>query len=120
MKKLNMLAGALLVMGAFGCSQEAKNDMGQAADNAGDAISKTAGDAEKSAANALMTGKVKSAIAGANDVVIQGLNVDTIDKTITLKGVAKDAKSKETAETIAKTQAGDDYKVDNQLTVGSV
>lgn len=118
MKKLNLLAGALLVFGIVGCSQEAKDDMGQAADNAGDAISKTTEDAGKSASNAVMTGKVKSAITAANDVVIEGLNVDTIDKTITLKGTAKDAKSKETAETIAKTQAGDDYSVDNQITVG--
>jgi osmotically-inducible protein OsmY len=118
MKKLNLLAGALLAFGAIGCSQEAKDDMGQAADNAGDAISKTADDASVSAANAVMTGKVKSAISGANDVVIDGLNVDTIDKKIILKGTAKDAKSKETAETIAKAQAGDDYSVDNQITVG--
>ncbi len=118
MKKLNLLAGALVAFGLIGCSQEAKDDMGQAADKTGDAISKTADDAGTVANNALMTGKVKSAIAGANDVHIEGLNVDTIDDTIILKGVARDSKSKETAETIAKTQAGNDYKVDNQITVG--
>lgn len=118
MKNLNLLAGALVAFGLIGCSQESKDDMSDAANKAGDAVSKTADDAGTSATNAMMTGKVRSAISAANDVHIEGLNVDTIDDTITLKGVAKDAKSKETAETIAKTQAGDDYKVDNQLTVG--
>ncbi|MBC8064859.1 MAG: BON domain-containing protein [Chlorobia bacterium] len=118
MKKLNWIVGVAICLAVLGCSQEAKNDMGQAADKTGAAISKTAESAEKSAANAMMTGKVKNAIMTANDVQIDGLNVDTIDKTITLKGVAKDSKSKETAAQIAKTQAGNDYKVDNQITGG--
>ena len=118
MKALSWMVGGVMALAVFGCSQEAKNDASQAADKAGDAISKTADDAKKSADNALMTGKVRSAINTANDVVIDGLNVDTIDKTIILKGKAKDAKSKSTAEEIAKTQAGSEYKVDSQLTVG--
>ncbi len=117
MKNTNLLVGAILGLGLIGCSQEAKDDMSKAADHTGDAISKTTDEAGSVASNAMLTGKIKSAISAANDVVIDGLNVDTIDKTITLKGVAKDAKSKETAETIAKTQAGDDYTVDNQITV---
>jgi osmotically-inducible protein OsmY len=118
MKALSWLVGGMMALALLGCSQEAKDDAGAAADKAGDAISKTADDAKKSTDNAMMTGKVRSAINTANDVVIEGLNVDTIDKTITLKGKAKDEKSKSTAEEIAKTQAGNDYKIDNQLTVG--
>ena len=118
MKNLNWMVGGAIYLAIIGCSQEAKNDIGKAADSTGDAISKTAQTAEKSAANAMMTGKVKNAIMTANDVQVEGLNVDTIDKTITLKGTAKDGKSKETAGMIAKTQAGDDYTVDNQITVG--
>jgi osmotically-inducible protein OsmY len=118
MKATSLILSGVMALMLIGCSPEAKDDAGKAADNAKDAISKTAEDAKKSTDNAMMTGKVRSAINTANDVVIDELNVDTIDNTITLKGKAKDAKSKSTAEEIAKTQAGNDYKVDNQITVG--
>lgn len=120
MRRMSWIAGALMAATLFvGCSQEAKEDMGQAADSTGKAVEKTAEDAQKATANAVMTGKVKSAISTANDVVIEDLNVDTYDGKIVLKGKAKDEKSKTTAEEIAKTQAGNDYSVDNQITVGA-
>ncbi len=116
MRMSGWLAALVLAVGLTGCnSQEAQN----AADNAGDKLAKSTEQAGKAASNALVTGKIRTAIETAADVKIEGLNVDTIDTTVTLKGKALDAKSRSTAETIAKTQAGSEFSVKNELTVGS-
>jgi osmotically-inducible protein OsmY len=112
MRMSGWIAAAILGLGMVGCSKEA-------ADNAGDKLSQGTEQAGKAAENAVTTGKIRSAIETANDVKIEGLNVDTIDKKVVLKGKALDAKSKDTAEQIAKTQVGNDYSVVNEITIGS-
>jgi osmotically-inducible protein OsmY len=139
MKKWSLmcLAATLMGFGIVGCTSEAQSKYdaaGDAAAKAGDKIgegvkadSEAAGAAVKEAGaevkqtgdNALMTGKVRNAIETANDVKIEDLNVDTMDKKIILKGNTTDEKSRNTAGQIAKTQAGNDYTVDNQITVNA-
>jgi osmotically-inducible protein OsmY len=139
-KKMNKwslmcLAAALMAFGAVGCTTEAQQKYDAAGDNiakgtekagegvaadtkAGAEVLKDAGqEVKEKGDNALMTGKVRNAIDTANDVKIEDLNVDTIDKKIILKGNTTDQKMKDTAAQIAKTQAGNDYTIDNQITV---
>lgn len=115
MRKSGWIAMVILGLGIVGCSPEAK----QAADNAGDKVAEGTEKAGNAAENALTTGKIRTAIETASDVKIDGLNVDTYDKKVVLKGKALDEKSKATAEKIAKTQVGNDYSVANEITVGS-
>lgn len=98
----------------FGCNAQQDQNAQDAKDRVDAGIAK----AQDAGADALMTGKVKSAIMTANDVKIEDLNVDTVGDTVTLKGKAADAKSRDTAESIAKSQAGNDYKVANEITIG--
>jgi len=87
------------------------------AENAAEAAKDAADNAAKATDNAAMTGKVKNALISAADLEAAGINVDTVDKTIVLKGSVPSEKQKSQAATIAKGIAGTDYKVDNQLTV---
>lgn len=112
MRTSGWIATLILGLGLAGCSQEA-------ADKAGDRLAQGTEQAGKAAENAVTTGKIRTAIETANDVKIEGLNVDTYDKKVVLKGKAVDGKSKDTAEQIAKTQVGNDYSVVNEITVGS-
>ena len=67
-----------------------------------------------------MTPQVKSAILADKNVNIDGLNVDTVGKTITLMGVAPTAAQKTQAEADAKKALSDnpDYTLMNKITVG--
>lgn len=127
---------ALLV----GCSQESQEKYGeagqqikQAAKNTGEAIekdTKVATEAtkaaaqtaqqsfEKSAANdVLTTGKVKAALMATKDLNSKGINVETANGKVVLKGAVPTDAQKALASQVAADRAGDKYKVDNQLTV---
>lgn len=108
-----------------GCSEEAKQDydkagenIGKAADATGDAMATDADKAGESVEGAAITGKVKSALMSAEGVDSEHINVDTVGKTVTLKGSVDTDAAKMKAEQIAKDQAGSDYTVVNELTVG--
>lgn len=143
---ITLSLAAVLAVGLAGCTQEARQKydaagekleqgvektgeavatdaketgeaVQQGVENAGEAIEDAAADTKQAADNSLMTGKVKNAILTANDLEAKDLNVDTVDKKIVLRGSVPTEEQKKRAEQIAKTQAGNDYTVDNQLTV---
>lgn len=138
-KRLNafLLSALAATFIAAGCTQEARQEYDQAGDHAGQAAQKTgdamrtdaevAGEAvedaaEKSAIAAAageMTVKVKSALLAADNLEVRDLNVDTIEKTVYLKGDVASAEAKSRAESIAKGIAGDDFKVVNELGIDS-
>ncbi|MEZ0324645.1 MAG: BON domain-containing protein [Fimbriimonas sp.] len=108
-----------------GCSQEAKEDLDAAGDNMAKAADKTGEDIKAGAenagdvaANAALTAKIKSALMGAEGVDSEHINVDTVGKTVTLKGSQDTEAAKTKAEQVAKDQAGAEYTVVNQITVG--
>jgi len=143
MTKLNVMFAVLATMAVVGgCSREAKEDLGTAGNAAGTAVQKTgeavatdanktgqavkqgaenaaeaAGDVAQNAADATMTPKVKNALLSASGLETRDINVETSNKTVTLKGSVPDAKQKAQAEQIAKGVAGTEFKVVNQLTV---
>jgi osmotically-inducible protein OsmY len=102
-----------------GCSQETKENM----DATGESMAKDAQNAGANAANATegaaVTGKIKTALMSAEGVDSEHINVDTVDKTVTLKGSVDTEAAKQKAEQIAKDQAGSEYTVNNELTVGA-
>jgi osmotically-inducible protein OsmY len=112
MRRLNFACAFLLLNAVFGCTPESE----RAADNTSDKIQQGTEVAKQKSADALTTGKVKTAITTASGVKIDELNVDTLDGKVYLKGQAADAASKQKAEDIAKDQVGQDYTVVNEIT----
>lgn len=104
-------AGAAVAAGA----EKAGATVVAGAKEAGTAVAK-AGDA---VADSTMTPKVKTALHGVAGLDVSKVDVDTVGKTVTLKGSVPDAASKKKAEEAAKLAAGAEYKVVNSLTVGS-
>jgi osmotically-inducible protein OsmY len=109
-----------------GCSQEAKEDYSQAGDNLGQAAEKIGEGAKKDASQAAataedttMTGKVKGALMSADGVDSKGIDVDTRDKVVHLKGTVPTEDQKAKAEQIATNQVGTDFTVSNELTVAA-
>jgi len=133
--------GAITLVTAAGCADRNKNgqpdsvatgaEMDKAAEKTGDAIAGAAdktGDAMSSAADkagsamknlddaAVITPKVKTALANNASLGGSKIDVDTTDQNVTLSGSVKNAAQKNAAGMIAKKNAPG-YKVVNNLKV---
>lgn len=142
MKATLLSFGVLAALLMAGCSQEAKEDMsaagdaagvaasktgeavstdakkaGEAVEKTGEAVVETTKDAAENAADAAMTPKVKTALQAASGLETKDIDVDTKDNTIHLKGSVPTEDQKKQAEMAAKSIAGKEYKVSNELTV---
>ena len=125
---LTAACAAIFSLGLLaGCSQEAKEDldtagdsMAKAADKTGEAIKADAENAGDAMGDAAVTGKVKTALIGAEGIDAEHINVDTVGKTVMLKGTVDSEAAKSKAAQIAQDQAGSEYTVENQLTVGEL
>jgi hyperosmotically inducible protein len=82
----------------------------EAAQNAGESIS-------KSSAQAGQTGRIKVALSTSKDVDTAHLSVETIDKTIYLKGSVPTEEMKRKADAMAKAIADKGYTVQDDLKV---
>ncbi len=137
MKRLSLmgLATALIGFGLIGCTPQAREEYSQAGSKAGEAVKDTghaaatdakvtgevvkdaAQEAKKTADNTAMTGQVRMAITNARDIRLHDLNIDTVGNKIILKGTAETQADKEKAQKLAEGTAGNEFTVDNQLTV---
>ncbi len=72
-----------------------------AAKNAGEKIEQGAEKAADAAGNATLTASVKTALLAAPDLKSLGINVDSNNGVVTLKGEVKTAKEKEQAERVS-------------------
>jgi hyperosmotically inducible protein len=86
---------------------EAKSDVNRAVDQAGDKMK-----------DASITTKVNAELARDNDLSALGINVDTTDGRVVLRGSAPNDAARDRATTLAQRVDGV-LTVDNQLTVGS-
>jgi len=125
----------VLVVIVAGCSPESKEDYKQAGDaatvaaqKAGKAIAAdakaaapkvqaAAESAEKSAGQALVTGKVKAALLSDKKIEAGNVTVETVDKVVTLTGTVPSADQHKAAKELASKTAGTDYKIVDKLTV---
>jgi osmotically-inducible protein OsmY len=101
-----------------GCSQETKENLDATGDSMAKDAKVAADNAGDAAAGAAVTGKIKGALMSAEGVDSEHINVDTVGTTVTLKGSVDSEAAKAKAEQIAKDQAGSEYTVTNELTVG--
>ena len=100
------------VFGATGCKVD-----DDAADKAGTAAKGAMDTTKNAVSNTAMTGKILGAWNSANALKIENADVDTVGKNIILRGYVETSDMKDTAERIAKDQAGADYTIDNQISV---
>ena len=111
-----LLACSIALIALAGCKTDDKavNDAGSQVAEGAENAAKATGDA---AANTMMTGKILGAWNSANALKIENADVDTAGKQITLRGYVPSQEMRDTAERIAKDQAGAGYTIENQITI---
>jgi osmotically-inducible protein OsmY len=121
-----MALTAVVSLVIIGCSQQARDQYGEAGQDASKAAKQTgqaavtdAANTKTAADNTLETTKVTGALNSAAGLETKNINVDSDTKagTITLNGSVPDEKQKEQAETVARGIAGSEFKVMNNLKV---
>jgi osmotically-inducible protein OsmY len=119
-RQVSLLALAGLAALLAGCDDHQKAEANNKAQEAKTEIQKATDNAKKELTDGTVTLKVKSAMNSSDKLNTSGINVDTKDKVVTLKGSVPDASQKSLAERIAKDTVGSDIKVVNQLAVKAV
>jgi osmotically-inducible protein OsmY len=120
--RLLLLPIALASIGLAGCEvtkQPDGNSKVAVSDEVAEGAKKAADTTADVASQVAMTAKIESTLRGAESLKIEDLNVDTVDKTITLKGYVDSEEQKAKAEQLTKDMAGKDYTVNNMLAVKS-
>jgi len=121
-------AGAVLALALAGCTPQQQAQANQSARDAGQAAQQVANTAvkatqtaaakaEQALSDASLTGKVKTAMGASAKLTTSGIDVDTKNHVVTLKGRVPDTAQKALAERIARDTVGPDMKVVNQLQV---
>ena len=117
LKQVPFLALAGLAVLLAGCDAHQKAEANNKTQEAKTEIQKATANAKHDLTDGTVTLKVKSAMIPSDKLNTSGINVDTKDKVVFLKGTVPDANQKALAERIAKDTVGNDIKVVNQLAV---
>lgn len=126
--RFKLLIPLAIAVVMVGCTPQQQATVENTAQRTGDAIERTAEQAGNTARPAMqeakeevtdsgLTLKVKTALSASDKVSATGIDVDTENRVVHLKGVVPNANQKTVAETIAKNTVGKDVKVVNQLQV---
>jgi hyperosmotically inducible periplasmic protein len=120
--RLLILPIAVTAIGLSGCevNKEPDGDSKVAvSDEVAEGAKRAADTTADVASQVAMTAKIESTLRGAESLKIEDLNVDTVDKTITLKGYVESEEQKAKAEQLTKAMAGAGYTINNMLAVKS-
>jgi osmotically-inducible protein OsmY len=118
MRNAGRLVGIGFVMLALaGCSPQQKEAANKAAQRAKTEAQKTLGSAEKALSDSSITLKVKTAMAASDKLKTSGINVDTKNRVVYLRGTVVSEDQKALAERIAKDTVGTNVRVVDQLQV---
>ncbi len=135
---LTSLAMALIGIGIVGCTPQARDEYGKAGDSAataaaqtgkaaatdakatGEVVKDAAAESKKALDNTAVTARIRTAISAAADIKVKGLNVDTIDNKIILKGTVAGQADKDKIQKLAEGAKPNEFTVDNQLVIGAV
>ena len=117
MKLIVVCVCALSIAGMTGCSNQQRVEAGNQANRAGHEIKQAAANVQKDLSDGSITLKVKSAMNASDKLNTSGINVDTANKVVHLKGAVSDASQKTLAERIARDTVGNDITVMSHLTV---
>lgn len=108
---------ALALAGLTGCNERQKVEASNSAQRAGTEIKQATSKAQHDLSDGTITLKVKSAMSASDKLDTSGINVDTKDKVVHLRGTAASADQKALAERIAHDTVGQDVKVISELGV---
>jgi len=98
-------------------SDRAGQNMKAAAQNAGVQLKQASANAKHDLTDGTITFKVKNAMSASDKLNTSGINVDTKDKVVHLRGAVADANQKALAERIAQDTVGKDVQVVSELAV---
>jgi osmotically-inducible protein OsmY len=119
-KEMRTIIGAglcALVIGLGGCSPQQQAEAGNQAERAKKDVQRAAADAGAKLTDAGITAKVKTAMTASSKLNTTGINVDTVNKVVTINGAVADQNQKQLAERIAKDTVSTDVQVVNKLQV---
>ena len=117
MRQSTFAIAALALVILSGCNQRQKVEASDSARRAGEQAKSAASNAQKSLSDASVTFKIKTAMSASDKLNTSGINIDTKDRVVYLRGTAADAQQKALAERIARDTAGDDIRVISELGV---
>ena len=103
-----LIGGLAALVMVVGCSEKSKDQALEGAERAAETT-------KSATSNVAMTGKITMALQNANSLKMENMDVDTVDKTITLRGYVKTDDMRQTAERIAKDTAGPEYTINNEI-----
>lgn len=102
-----------------GCNQKQQAEANDAAQRVKTGSQRALQQAERGLSNANLTMKVKSAMSSSQKLNTSGINVDTVDRVVYLKGTVISADQKALANRIANDTVGNDVKVVDQLVIAA-
>jgi len=108
---------AFVALALFGCNKQEQADAKDKAEHVGKQVEQAAKTAGSKIEEGGVTLKVKSAMSLSNKLNTSGINVDTIDKVVHLRGTVTDENQRALAERIAKDTVGKDIQVVNELQI---
>jgi osmotically-inducible protein OsmY len=112
---LLVLVPAILALA--GCNARQKAEVDRTTERVTTQTQHAVHDTKQALSDSGITLKVKTAMGTSDKLNTKGINVDTKDKVVHLKGTVADAGQKALAERIAKDTVGPDVKVSNELEV---
>ena len=114
-----IIAACAGLLALSGCNQRQQAEANDAAQRAKVKSQQAIANAKRGLDNAGMTMKVKSAMNSSDKLNTSGINVDTVDRVVYLKGKVASAEQKALAERIANDTVGPDVRVMSQLKIDS-
>jgi osmotically-inducible protein OsmY len=111
------MAGLALSLLLCGCSERERAEAGDRAEQATERAGRALDKAGDTLSDSGTTMKVKSALSLSSKLISTGINVDTMDKMVHLRGTVPSADQSALAERIAKDTVGPDVRVVNELKV---
>jgi osmotically-inducible protein OsmY len=119
MRPKALLVLVLAALALAGCNAQQKAEVDRTTERATSQTVHAVQKTQQTLSDSGITLKVKTAMGTSDKLNTKGINVDTKDKVVHLKGAVADAGQKALAERIAKDTVGPDVKVSNELEVRS-
>lgn len=117
MKRLLILLALLLpLVWTAGCSEQDQQEVGQAVEVLGQETEEAAVQAGEALDDASVTARVKSVLMTSARVDSDDIDVDTVERTVFLRGTAPTQEQVELAESLATSTLPKDFTVKNELT----
>src|SRR5689334_4033179 len=114
-----IILGLAAALALSGCSRQQQAEAGSQAQRAKSQTQQAVSKARQQLSDGSITAKVKTAMMASDKLQTGGIDIDTANRVVHLKGSVPDASQKALAERIAKDTVGPDVRVVSDLTVNA-